>query len=184
MNEPSPISSTEPRENLFSAGDIHTILRERNWLSDAAARSEAIEHWSERAAFLLGSQASDRVALADLLSLVFSYDAQAILQTAVSHAALIREGAREVIRELALTVLEGPAVDSERFKTIITTIKSRLPYSGRELFYPIRLALAGRAGSGELDRVILLLDDAAATPDLAPVKNVRQRILEFCAAME
>ncbi len=34
-------------------------------------------------------------------------------------------------------------------------MKAALPYRGRELFYPIRLALAGRAGDGELDRVIL-----------------------------
>ncbi len=79
---------------------------------------------------------------------------------------------------------EGPAVDSERFSAIITGIKSRVPYTGRELFYPVRLALAGRVGGGELDRVILLLDDAAATPGLAPIKNVRERMLKFCAAME
>ncbi len=97
---------------------------------------------------------------------------------------LSREGARDVIRELALLVLDGPAVDSERFKVIITTVKSRLPYSGRELFYPVRLALAGRPGGGELDRVILLLDDASITPGLAPVKNVRQRVLEFCAGLQ
>jgi hypothetical protein len=119
-----------------------------------------------------------------LIALVFEYDASAILHTAVSHAVLIREGARDVIRELALAVLEGPAVDSERFKVIVTGIKSHVPYSGRELFYPVRLALAGRVGGGELDRVILLLDDAAATAGLAPVKNVRQRMLEFCAALE
>jgi hypothetical protein len=46
------------------------------------------------------------------------------------------------------------------------------------------LALAGRAGGGEFDRVILLLDSAAGTPGLAPVKNTRERILEFCAALE
>jgi hypothetical protein len=89
-----------------------------------------------------------------------------------------------VIRELALAVLEGHAVDSERFSAIINGIKSHVPFTGRELFYPVRLALAGRIGGGELDRVILLLDDAAATPGLAPVKNVRKRMMEFCTALE
>jgi hypothetical protein len=55
---------------------------------------------------------------------------------------------------------------------------------GRELFHPIRLALAGRAGEGELDRVILLLDEAAVLPFAVPVKSVRTRILEFCAALD
>jgi hypothetical protein len=184
MNARSPTSSTEPRENLFSASDIEEILRERGWLKSGAEPTEALTEWIARAASLLGPQAADRASLAELLGLIFNYYAPTILQTPASHAILIREGARDVIRELALAVLEGPAVDSERFKVIITGIKSRVPYSGRELFYPLRLALAGRVGGGELDHLILLLHDAAATPGLAPVKNVRQRMLEFCAALE
>src|SRR5713226_7006179 len=37
---------------------------------------------------------------------------------------------------------------------------------------------------GGLDRVILLLDEAAALPFAVPVKSVRTRILEFCAALD
>lgn len=183
MNAAIPIRSSRPRENSFSAADVEDILRERGWIV-AGAQSAPLTAWITRAAFLLGPQAADRMAVVELLGLLFQYDAQAILQTQVSHAVFGREGARDVIRELALAVLEGTAVDSERFKVIISTIKSRVPYTGRELFYPVRLALAGRIGGGELDRVILLLDDAAANPSLAPVKNVRQRMLEFCAALE
>jgi hypothetical protein len=185
MSAAIPIKSGVPRENLFSATDVNEILRERGWLNEnIAADDNTYETWTARAAFLLGPQAADRAALADLLALVFNYDAPQILRTAVSHAVLSREGAREVVRELALAVLEGPTVDSERFSAIITRIKSRVPFTGRELFYPVRLAIAGRVGGGELDRVILLLDDAAATPCLATVKNVRQRMLEFCGALE
>lgn len=185
MNAAIPIKSGLSRENLFSAADVKEILRECDWLNENIATDDnAHETWAERAAFLLDPQAADRAALADLLALVFNYDAPQILRTAVSHAVLSREGAREVIRELALAVLEGPAVDSARFSAIITGIKSRVPFTGRELFYPVRLALTGRVGGGELDRVILLLDDAAATPGLASVKSVRQRMLEFCAALE
>lgn len=184
MNAAIPMKSGGPRENLFSAADIGEILRERGWINGNVAQGEAYEGWIARAAFLLGPQAANRAALAELLELIFNYDAPDILRTTVSHAVLGREGARDVIRQLALAVLEGPAVDSERFSAIITGIKSHLPFTGRELFYPVRLALAGRVGGGELDRVILLLDDAAATPGLAPVKNVRQRMMEFCAALE
>jgi hypothetical protein len=56
--------------------------------------------------------------------------------------------------------------------------------SSRELFQPLRLALAGRAGGGELDRVILLVDEAAAAVVAAKVKTVRERTLEFCAALD
>jgi hypothetical protein len=184
MNAAGQIKSAEPLENVFSAADIEEILREGGWVKPDAAQNEMLTAWIARAAFLLGPQAADRASLGELLALIFNYDAPNILQTPASHAVLIREGAREVIRELALAVLEGPAVDSEHFKAIISGIKSRVPCSGRELFYPVRLALAGRVGGGELDRVILLLDDATATPGLAPVKNVRRRMLEFCAALE
>jgi len=46
------------------------------------------------------------------------------------------------------------------------------------------LALAGRAGEGGLDRVILLLGAAAAAPGLAPVKTARERMIEFCAVLD
>jgi len=35
-----------------------------------------------------------------------------------------------------------------------------------------------------LDRVIVLIDGAAAAPGLAPVKTIRARVLEFCAALD
>ena len=179
-----PMNTTQPRENPFGAGDVAATLIEYGWLVLGAAQSERLEAWIARAAQLLGPHAADRPALAELLALIFHYGAAAILQTPVSHAVLGREGARDVIRELALAVLAVPIVDSDRFKLIISAIKSRVSYTGRELFYPVRLALAGRVGDGELDRVILLVDDASITPGLAPVKSVRQRMLEFCAAME
>jgi hypothetical protein len=46
------------------------------------------------------------------------------------------------------------------------------------------LSLAGRPGVGDLDRVILLLDEAAAANFATPVKSVRARIIEFCSALD
>jgi len=159
---------------------------------DAGGNNQDLEVWLEDAAAWLGSHAADgstsltasRDALGELLSLIFLYDAETILQRPESHVLLAREGAREVLRELAHCVLDGPEVNSERFKEIVTALKEKLRYRSRELFQPIRLALAGRAGEGELDRVILLLDRAVRLPFCAPVKGVRQRMLEFCAAVE
>jgi nondiscriminating glutamyl-tRNA synthetase len=133
---------------------------------------------------MLGGHATDRAALSELLTLVFHYDAGEILSRVVSHAVLSRYAAREVIREVALLLLDGGALDSERFKEIVTKLKDGMELRGRELFHPIRLALAGRAGEGELDRVILLLDEAAGLPFAVAVKSARARILEFCAALD
>jgi nondiscriminating glutamyl-tRNA synthetase len=81
-------------------------------------------------------------------------------------------------------LLDGAPLTSERFKEIVTALKDGMELRGRELFHPIRLALAGRAGEGELDRVILLLDEAAALSFAVPVKSARARILEFCSVLD
>ncbi len=179
-----PESETQaaPPANPWSAADVLKILCERGRLGSAAGADLAT--WTGYAAALLGLHAADRVALEDLLSLIFYYDAPAILARSESQAVMARIGAREVIRALANRVLEGPEIDSDRFKQTISALKDAMPYRGRGLFYPIRLALAGRSGEGELDRVILLLDSAARLRFAQPVKGVRQRMLEFCAALD
>jgi len=178
--------SEEPPTAIFSAEDVGEILRERGWLAAAADTAEdgALRAWLARAAELLGPHAADRAALADLLGLVFNCDASAILREPANQAVLAREGSRDVIRELAHRVLDGGDIDSDRFKEIIDGIKAALPQRSRELFHPVRLALAGRAGEGELDRVILLLDSAARLGFAVAVKGTRQRMLEFCAALD
>ena len=168
----------------FTAEDIATIVRARGWLGvDGEAHAES-QAWLARAAQLLGPQAADRVALENLLALVFAYDAAAVVQDAANQAVLAREGARDVIRELANRVLMGGDVDSDRLKEIVDAMKTALPYRSRDMFHPIRVALAGAEGGGELDRVILLLDGAAKLPFATPVKGARERMLEFCAALD
>ncbi len=178
--------STAALANSFAAADIAAILRERGWL-DAAHCTEPdldTQAWLARAADLLGPHAADGAALADLLALIFGYDAVAILQDPANLAVLAREGVRDVIRALANRVLAGGNVDSDRLKEIVEGMKTAVPYRSREMFHPIRVALAGRAGDGGLDRVILLLDSAAKLPFTAPVKGTRQRMIEFCTALD
>jgi nondiscriminating glutamyl-tRNA synthetase len=168
--------------SVFTAEDVVAILRERGWL--VARPSVEQQTWCERAAAMLGGHASDRAALADLLGQVFQYEAREIISRVESHVVLSRYAAREVLRRVALLLLDGEALTSERFKQIVTALKDGMELRGRELFHPIRLALAGRAGEGELDRVILLLDEAAARSFDVPVKSARERIVEFCAALD
>jgi hypothetical protein len=168
--------------NLFTAADVLGILRERAWLAGEASPEQ--HAWCERAALMLGGHAADRAALADLLGLVFQYDAREIIARVESHVVLSRYAARGVLRQMALMLLEGPALTPERFKEIVTALKEGMELRGRELFHPIRLALAGRAGEGELDRVILLLDEAAGLSFAAPVKSARERIVEFCSTLD
>jgi nondiscriminating glutamyl-tRNA synthetase len=184
----APASGT-PAANEFTIEDVAAILRDRAWLSGGTAAPGCVPNmfdaWLAGAAALLGPHAADATALADLLSLIFHYDARATLQRPSSHDVLARAGAREVLRELAIRILDGPLLDSDRFKEIVEGLKQQASHiRGRELFHPIRLALSGRAGDGELDRIILLLDPAAALPFAVPVKSNRVRILEFCSEID
>jgi glutamyl/glutaminyl-tRNA synthetase len=172
----------ETAANLFNAADVTEILRERAWLTSEPSSEQ--NAWCCRAAEMLGPHVSDRRALAELLSLVFHYDAAEVMTRVESHIVLSRYAARDVLRQLARLVLDDGPFTSERFKEVVATLKEDLDLRSRELFHPLRLALAGRAGEGELDRVILLVDDAAGLSFSVPVKTVQQRILEFCSTLD
>ena len=178
----TPVNTSAVATNPFVAADVAAILRERGWLT--VDPTPEIDAWCGHAAAILGSHAADRAALAELLALVFHYDAPQILARTETHEVLARYAARDVLRYLALLLLDGASLNSERFKEIITALKQELELPGRELLYPLRLALAGRPGDGSLDRVILMLDEAAVLPYAVPVKSARARILEFCAALD
>ncbi|HEU0367735.1 MAG TPA: hypothetical protein VFR42_00910 [Candidatus Acidoferrum sp.] len=169
-------------ENNFTAADVLQILREHDWLvADPTPDQTA---WCERSAALLGAKSPHRAGLENLLALVFHYDAREILSGMDAHLVLSRYAARDVLRKLANLLLETAPLTTERFNEIIEALKSELDIRGRELFHPLRLALSGRSGEGELDRVVLLLDDAAAANFSVPVKSARIRIIEFCSALD
>lgn len=166
----------------FTAQDVRSILLGRGWMTEPDPAEQGA--WCERAALLLAPQAANLPALEDLLALVFEYNASHILAGLDAHTVMSRYAARDVIRQLALLLLDGAPLTPERFQEIVTTLKGVLDIRGRELFHPLRLALAGRSGEGDLDRVILLLEPAADADFAKPVKNARTRIVEFCAALD
>jgi hypothetical protein len=151
-------NSPAPAPNPFSGADVENVLRERGWLG--AETSPEQSAWCGRAAALLGSHAADRDALSELLGLVFHYHAPEILARIETHALLSRKASRDVLRQLARQLLDPLPLTSDRFSEIITAMKLELHARGRDLFHPLRLALAGRSGEGDLDRGILLLDEA------------------------
>jgi|SRR5580704_4087804 hypothetical protein len=179
--EEIPPKSDVAIANPFTAADVENVLRARGWVSSPEISAEQ-SAWCERAAFLLGPQAAEREALAELLRLVFEYNAARAMASVEAHVVMTRYAARDVIRVLARLVLEGGPCTVERFKEIVTVLKEGLDLRGREVLHPLRLALAGRAGEGDLDRVILLVD-AAVGAGFA-VKTVRQRMIEFCSALD
>jgi hypothetical protein len=190
LSEPAQEAPVEVQKEVFrpcpfTPEEVHAVAERRGWVAAASADdAAATRDWFAEAARLLGAQAADGAALEALLEEVFHYDARESLARPENQAVMAREGARQVLRELASLVLESPDVNSDRYKEIVTALKDRTGRRGQELFHPVRLALAGRAGEGGHDRVILLLDGAARLPWRQPVKSCRQRILEFCGALD
>ena len=186
MTSENPGDNQEVAVNPFCGADVAGVLLERGWnvAVDTGTRGSDVTRteWCERAAFLLGPQVTDVAGLADLLGLVFEYDAERMMKDVEAHNVMTRHAARDVIRLLARLVLDGGACTPERFSEIVTAMKAELDIRGRELFHPVRLALAGRSGEGGLDRVVLLID-AASEAGFA-VKTVRERMVEFCSVME
>ena len=181
----SPSEHDQPhssRENLFTAEDVRRILLERGWFSGEPSPEQLA--FCERAAALLGPHAAGEGGLRELLGLVFHYDAEEILKGVEAHTVLARYNAREVVRQLTLFLLDPVPFHSERFKEMVNVFKERFDLRGRDLFHPLRLVLAGRSGEGELDRVILLVDEAAALDFAVPVKTTRARALEFCSVLD
>ena len=182
--------SVSERLSPFHAGDVEAVLRAHRWLT--TPNTPDLESWMRDAADWLGTQAASHRESTDkqrerflgLLTLVFSYDAAKLMESRENQAAMAREGARETVRELANRVLQGGEIDSARLREIIDALKQNSGSQGRRIFHPLRLALAGSTGEGELDRVILLLDRAARLPFAVPLKGTRERMLEFCAAMQ
>ncbi|MBV8514728.1 MAG: hypothetical protein JO260_05475, partial [Acidobacteria bacterium] len=131
--------------NPFGAADVVEVLASRGWEpAQDRGDDEARRAWCDRAAFLLGPQVPDRDGLADLLGLIFEYDASRALNDVEAHNVMARYAARDVVRLLARLVLDGGACTPERFSEVVTTLKTELHIRGRELFHPLRLALAGR----------------------------------------
>jgi glutamyl-tRNA synthetase/nondiscriminating glutamyl-tRNA synthetase len=178
------------RSSPFTAQDVRIIAERRGWLPVAEGNAEqdpdggARQGWMTEAAQLLGPQAANAGELEALLERIFQYDARRHLAFPENQAVMAREGARHVLRELASLVLDSAEVNSDRYKEIVATLKEQTGRRGQELFHPVRLALAGRAGEGEFDRVILLLDGAARLEWTSKVKNCRERMLEFCGAFD
>ena len=106
---------------------------------------------------MLGPHSANRARLAELVSLVFHYDAAELMTQSETHVTMSRYEARDVLRHLALLILEGTTLDSDRFKAVVTALKDGLDLRGRELFHPLRLALTGRESGPEMKKLLPLI---------------------------
>src|SRR5260370_41499947 len=112
----------EGAANPVTTDDVIAILREGGWVE--AEPLDEQRDWCERAASMLGGHVAERAALAELLGLIFHYDAREIISKVESHVVLSRYAARGVLRQVAVLLLDGVARTSERFKEIGRALKN------------------------------------------------------------
>jgi glutamyl-tRNA synthetase/nondiscriminating glutamyl-tRNA synthetase len=71
----------------------------------------------------------------------------------------------------------------ERFKAIMNDIKAKTGAKGKELFHPVRIVITGSHSGPEFDKLIPILEEGSQLGLPAQVKDVRQRVEAFKAAM-
>src|SRR5947209_20298948 len=103
MNSPEQ-SQAAATASLFQAADVQDILRQNGWIVDTASPEQLA--WCERAAPYVSAHMANRNDVAELLGLIFEYDAQSIVSTVESHCVLSRTAARGLIRQLACPLRE------------------------------------------------------------------------------
>lgn len=87
-------------------------------------------------------------------------------------------GAVELIRLFGKELHGHAHLTFEDFRKIVSKLKHATGRKGRQLFYPLRIALTGRSSGPELDKLIPLLETASRL-GVPGVLGCRERIEEF-----
>jgi glutamyl-tRNA synthetase len=111
-------------------------------------------------------------------SFIFGFDPDKAHADPENAAVLADPSARSVLGEFASRVRAhaGP-VSAEDVKTWINEVKAATGVKGKELFFPIRIALTGAHSGPEFDKVIPLIEEGAAMGLAIP--TVHDRIHQF-----
>jgi glutamyl-tRNA synthetase len=109
---------------------------------------------------------------------IFLFDPAAARRNPENAAVLAADSARTVLGELAHHArTHNDYVTPEDFNAWMNEIKFAAGVKGKELFHPVRIALTGAHSGREFDKLIPLIEDAAALG--LPVPGVRERIEQF-----
>src|SRR5215471_6758441 len=88
MPSEEPTNAPAITVTRWTSSDVTRILSERGWLTTDP--TPEIEGWYGHAAAILGAHAPERAALAELLALVFHYEAGKIMGRVETHEVLAR----------------------------------------------------------------------------------------------
>ena len=122
--------------------------------------------------------------LPERTKLLFSVDPSAALGAVDNAEVLALPKTNEVLAEFARHVESDPSpMTPERFKSVMNEIKVKTGAKGKELFHPVRIVITGSHSGPEFDKLIPILEEGSQLALPVHVKNVRERVAAFRAAM-
>ena len=118
--------------------------------------------------------------------MIFEYDVRGVAENPETGAVLQEPGFRDVLahfipRALAASTAQESGLTYERFREITKEVQRETGKRGRDLFYPIRVALTGAVSGPELEKLIPIFEEGSRLALGHPVKGVAQRLREFAA---
>ena len=139
---------------------------------------ESVQNWFARLLALFVPAVDHLDQLPDESACVFGFDLEAARANQENAALLAVDSARTVLAELASHIrAHHGAVTSEAFKAWMNEIKTATGIKGKDLFHPVRIALTGAHSGREMDKLLPLIEEAAALG--LGATSVRERIARF-----
>jgi glutamyl-tRNA synthetase len=95
--------------------------------------------------------------------------------------------ARAVVTVLAEQLAKLPRLDRDRFRALVSDLKTQTDQKGRALLHPVRVALTGRGEGPELDLAVPAIDRGAALPPgagIPAISGCRERAAAFLRALQ
>jgi nondiscriminating glutamyl-tRNA synthetase len=151
------------------------------------APEPAIASWLFKVTDLLAPAVDRLDQLPEKASLIFNYDAKAVLTSPDNAEVLGWPHTDAVLARFVFKILEDESaregkLTPEQFKKIVNEVKAESGAKGKELFHPIRIAVTGSHSGPEFDKLIPILEEGSHLPLPKHVLSVRERVEQFAKA--
>ena len=138
--------------------------------------------WFQKVVELLAPSVDYLAQLRVRAAAIFDYNPQAALAAADNREVLQWEKSAAVIEAFAKRV--ASELTAERFKAIMSEVKTETGAKGKELFHPVRIVLTGSHSGPEFDKLIPIIEEGSRLKLPQHLKSVRERVQEFISSSD
>jgi glutamyl-tRNA synthetase len=127
-------------------------------------------------------ESAGRREFADVVPLIFDYDAAKIVAAEQTKQVVENPISREILKSLIPKVLSEPELKFERFQAVMKSVGSDTGKKGNDLFHPVRVALTGAESGPELKKLIPIFEKGSQLLLRRHVKSSGERLRELAEA--